>query len=242
MTTMDIRKAIENALGMVLLIVASLVSGWSIGYPMGKQMTLDELKREFPAAKTNTTGPGETHVLGVVQEMKTDAAIANRKEKNDGESTTTGSAATERADSSSHRETTGGERSIRGGARRAGVRALVSAGGEGASRPVQAVPEKSGVQESIQSRNATASVEGAASKVAQAPVYDTEFENLCPSYRHGPCSDTPHTKLQCGDPLVTEMKATASVWEVWCMQGNVQVCVAGRWPPPEGKQPCEVAR
>lgn len=63
----------------------------------------------------------------------------------------------------------------------------------------------------------------------------TNPDSLCPQCARclQPCTSTPHTKLQCTDPLVAELKATPNVWEVWCMQGKVEVRQPGKWPPPE---------
>jgi len=61
----------------------------------------------------------------------------------------------------------------------------------------------------------------------------TEPITICPQYRGGGiCTATPHFKAQCSDPLIAEAKRTPTVWELWCMDGNVEVRQEGTFPPP----------
>jgi hypothetical protein len=73
-----------------------------------------------------------------------------------------------------------------------------------------------------------------------ASVVPAEVEDLCPKCTRclRPCTDTPHVRLQCTDPLVIEMSTAPFVYEYWCMQGGVEVCKAGKAAPPEGRTPC----
>jgi len=59
-----------------------------------------------------------------------------------------------------------------------------------------------------------------------------EDVSLCPKYTGGWCYGTPHVRWQCGDKEVAALKATWSVYEVWCMDGAQEVRVPGAWTEP----------
>jgi len=93
---------------------------------------------------------------------------------------------------------------------------------------LEAAATKRGIVMPLETPQATAAKLQA--KAEAVVVY--EIISQCPGWRGGVCTTTPHTTLQCSDPLVAEWKRAPGVWEIWCMDGNTETRQLGQAPPP----------